>query len=222
MEADGSSDGTNRKRYFFSPVTDALSDNRFGGVWAGVWWWWWSLIGVPVNPPYRALKSSGVLLHFRWIGLSTVPWPAEVRFSCDNPSNRFSWDPIPISLLSWSDINLVSCALCWRLPCDSVWSSNRPCCSPSRPPTRFGRRSSISLPCPLAPHVLPVKFSCRLKIAGKILNCCESGLAGLSPREDDWAPDEVPLPALAPPPPIPAGPESAQLFLKSNLEPSGL
>lgn len=81
-------------------------------------------------------------------------------------------------------MNLLSELLCWIWLCSSM----RPCCcKPKSPPTRFGRRSSDMLLwsmnfCWLQ---LPAeKFNWRLKIAGKMLNCCESGETGLSPRDD--------------------------------------
>lgn len=111
-------------------------------------------------------------------------------------------------------MNLESDVLCCKLPWfTSAWSSSRPCCRPSRPPTKFGLSSSISF---CWPHADPAeKFNWRLKMAGKMLNCCESGLAGLNPKLDG-APEEVPeLPP--PPPPFPALPSAPQLDLKSNL-----
>lgn len=170
------------------PVIELWSFNLFGGVWAGVWWCWLS-----IAEPYNELKSSGVLLHFRWIDdfAESLPFtklilelPAsadsdELRLSCERPSSRFSYR----LWLSCSDMNLLSELLCWIW----LWSSMRPCCRPSSPPTRLGRRSSVILLwiinfCWLQ---LPAeKFSCRLKIAGKMLNCCESGDTGLRPKDE--------------------------------------
>lgn len=217
------------------PVTE-WSDNLVGGVWAGVWW----CDGLSPSPefgmfPYKALKSSGVLLHFRWppdplLLLSPgVWWPAELfRTSWARPRSRFSWEEMPISRLSWRDMNLDSCPLpCCKLPCARAWSSRRPCWRPRSPPTRLGRRSSISFPWP---QELAVKFNWRLKIAGNMLNCCESlALDGLKPRLDECeiddgtcCPTTRPFPLLPPSnePPIPAFPAAAQLVLKSNLVPS--
>lgn len=159
------------------------SDSRVGGVCEGVWW---SIPGVG-SPEYNELKSSGVLLHFLWFideFLSTdviegdrPSWPAD-----DNPNNRFSCDDVnPMSRLSWKDMNFVSWFECCKLVCDKAWSSRSPCCKPKRPPTKFGRSSSISLPWPQEPLV---KFSCLLKIAGNMLNCWESALdwEGLNPK----------------------------------------
>lgn len=124
--------------------------------------------------------------------------------SCVRPNRRFScanrlW-------LSWSDMNFVS-LLCWIW----LWSSSRPCWRPNKPPTKFGRKSSILLWiisfCWL--HELVEKFNWRLKIAGNMLNCCESGDVGLRPK---W--DEVPLLLLSTPPVPPA---AVQFCLKSNL-----
>lgn len=210
-----------------------------GGVWAGVWWCDDVSPRPDVDsPPYNALKSSGVLLHFRWWWwppepispflllsipvpptfptppLPTPPLPTPPpppppppttdRTSCeDKPSRRLSCADIPINLLSCIDINFDSWPQCWWwLLCDRACSSSRPCCSPNRPPTRFGRRSSISfdwlhadeelplrpLPAPLPtlppddPPGLPVKFNCLLNIAGNILNCWPSGLGELRQR----------------------------------------
>lgn len=175
----------NKKRNIRLPVIEWSS--RDGGVCAGVWW----CDDVSPNPtPYNALKSSGVLLHFRllwcvptdeFLLLSKLLIEAADRKSCDNPKRRFSCDAIPIRRLSCNDdINFVSWwPLCCKLPCASAWSSSRPCCSPSRPPTKFGRSSSISFVCAAfatfehdPDAATAAKFNWRLKIAGKILNCC--------------------------------------------------
>lgn len=188
----------NNYQSYSSPVIVWSLSLLDGGVCDGVWWCDASPKPAAVNPPYNALKSSGVLLHFRfWCSPVFLPTPplskwlplaTADRKSCDNPNNRFSCDAMPISRLSCSDMNLASwCPPCCRLPCANAWSSRRPCCSPNRPPTRFGRRSSMSLPV-CVPHVPPppadaaVKFNCLLNIAGKILNCCEISV-GL---DDAW------------------------------------
>lgn len=233
-----------------------------GGVWAGVWWCDDVSPRPDVDsPPYNALKSSGVLLHFRWwwwppeptrpfLLLSipetpTLPMPplpppplptpdppppplppppTTDRTSCeDNPSSRLSCAEIPINRLSCIDINFDSWPQCWWwLLCDSACSSSKPCCSPNRPPTRLGRRSSISfdwlhaddelplkpLPAPLPtcppddpPDGLPVKFNCLLNIAGNILNCWPSGLGEFRQRFDPL--DPLPLWETLPCCPIP-------------------
>lgn len=215
-----------------------------GGVWAGVWWCDDVSPSPDVDsPPYSVLKSSGVLLHFRWwwwcpptmpflllsipdppILLRPPPVPPTApprpgplpppppppppttdRTSCeDKPNRRLSCDEMPINRLSCIDMNFESWLQCWwLLPCDSAWSSSRPCCSPNRPPTRFGRRSSISfdwlhvdeelplspLPAPPPPMFPPdeppgllAKFSCLLNIAGNMLNCWPSGPGELRHR----------------------------------------
>lgn len=213
------------------------SANLDGGVCAGVWWCdEVSPIPAADNPPYNALKSSGVLLHFRFwcdaeddtfvLLLSKLLIDDADRKSCDNPSNRFSCDVIPIKRLSCNDINLDSwCAECCKLPWARAWSSSRPCCRPSRPPTKFGRRSSISLlwafelfaplphvklPPPLPPDA--EKFNWRLNMAGK-MNCSADGLLELKHKFCEPVVDAGPLPDKLPPPPLPA----RQLFLKSNL-----
>lgn len=221
----------------FIPVI-VWSANLDGGVCAGVWWCdEVSPSPAADNPPYNALKSSGVLLHFRFwcdpedeifvLLLSKLLIDDADRKSCDNPSSRFSCDVIPIKRLSCNDINLDSwCAECCKLPWAArAWSSNRPCCRPSRPPTKFGRKSSISLlwafelfaPLPHVKLPLPLppdaeKFNWRLKIAGKI-NCSADGLLELKHRFCEPVVDAGPLPDILPPPPLPA----RQLFLKSNL-----
>lgn len=196
------------------PVIEWSSRDE-GGVCAGVWWWWWWCVDVSspedVRPPYNALKSSGVLLHFRfWCEPPPPPpppCPIDVEFllllsrllivaadrrSCDdNPKRRWWFDscvvmPIKQRLLSCKvDINeCFECSWCeeeelplWccKLPCANAWSSSKPCCRPNRPPTKFGRRSSISLLvcCAAAAAAAAAeKFSCRLKMAGKMLNGC--------------------------------------------------
>lgn len=197
-----------------------------GGVCDGVWW-----CDEPSprpdadKPPYNALKSSGVLLHFRfWCKPEFLPLLSkllpvmDVRRSCDKPNNRFSCDEMPIKRLSCNDINFVSWwPPCCKLPWANAWSSSKPCCNPNKPPTKFGLNSSISLfVCPLhEPAVVAVvKFNCLLNIAGKILNCCDvsDGLDELMLKF--WPPvvemDVVLLPPLPPAP---------QWFLKSNLWP---
>lgn len=58
----------------------------------------------------------------------------------------------------------------------SLWCSSSKPGTPSKPPTRFGRSSSMIFePWPQPPP--PVKLSWRLKKAGKMLNCCGSGSA---------------------------------------------
>lgn len=195
-------------RHQSSPVIELWSFNLFGGVWAGVWW-----CVLSIADPYNELKSSGVLLHFRWIdafdesfpfGMFRLELPANVasdvlRPSCESPSNRFSYR----LWLSWSDMNLLSELLCWIC----WWSSMSPCCRPSSPPTRFGRKSSVMLLwimnfCWL--QLLAEKFSWRLKMAGKMLNCCESGETGLSPNDEEVLFTKLPLAAV-------------QFCLKSNV-----
>lgn len=104
---------------FFLPVIEWSSRDE-GGVCAGVWWWWWCVDVSPsadaVKPPYKALKSSGVLLHFRlWCVPPPPPPPPPIdvefllllskmlivaadRRSCDdNPKRRwFSCVVMPI------------------------------------------------------------------------------------------------------------------------------
>lgn len=58
----------------------------------------------------------------------------------------------------------------------SCWCSSKSPGTPSNPPTRFGRNSSIILEPWLHPPP-PLKLSWRLKKAGKMLNCCGSGSA---------------------------------------------
>ena len=201
------------------PVTVLWSDSLLGGVCAGVWWCEEvSPMAVFERPPYKALKSSGVVLHFRWLDnllsfpfgtckLPVVPKEDGFRPSCVSPSRRFSWENR--LWLSCRDMNLVSELLCCSCPCAAnAWSSNNPCCKPNSPPTKFGRSSSISF---CWPHEPAEKFNWRLNMAGKILNCWESGLAGLRPKLDGGT-DELPLPLFTPPPPA-----TVQLFLKSNL-----
>lgn len=193
-----------------SPVIELWSFSLFGGVWAGVWW-----CVLSIADPYKELKSSGVLLHFRWIDALAESLPLdkfrfelpasvtsdEFRLSCDSPSSRFSYR------LSWSDINLLSELLCWIW----LWSSMRPCWRPSRPPTRFGLKSSVMLLwimnfCWL--QLLAEKFNWRLKIAGKMLNCWESGETGLKPKDEVELFTKLPLAAW-------------QLCLKSTVKPLG-
>lgn len=191
-----------------SPVIELWSFNLFGGVWAGVWW-----CVLSIADPYNELKSSGVLLHFRWIeafeesfplGMFKLELPTrvaseELRPSWERPSRRFSYR----LWLSCSDMNLLSELLCWIW----LWSSMRPCCKPRSPPTRFGRKSSVMLLwimnfCWL--QLLAEKFSWRLKIAGKMLNCCESGETELSPSDEEVLFTKPPLAAV-------------QFCLKSNV-----
>lgn len=213
--------------FCYIPVIEWSTRRDDGGVWAGVWWCD-DVSPMPdaESPPYNALKSSGVLLHFRWpppFLLSPLPTTDDRWWWwswADNPNKRFSCDEMPINRLSWSDINFESCPPCWRLPCDKACSSNKPCCSPNNPPTKLGRRSSISFPWPQDPEA--EKFNWRLKMAGKILNCWESGLDELMHRF--WPPPPIEFPMLPPlllppPPPPPPPPTPRQLFLKSNLVP---
>lgn len=195
-----------------------------GGVCDGVWWCPVASSPDADSPPYKALKSSGVLLHFRfWCRPEFLPLskllPATAdRRSCESPSNRFSCDEIPINRLSCSDINFDSWwPPCCRFPCANAWSSSKPCCRPNRPPTKFGRSSSISLPvCPLHEPAAAAaeKFNCLLNIAGKMLNCCDASDGLDEFMHKFWPPVADVGPLLLPPlPPAP------QWFLKSNLWP---
>lgn len=198
---------------------------RDGGVWAGVWWCDASPKPDADKPPYNALKSSGVLLHLRlwcvaideFLLLSKLLIEAAERRSCDNPKRRFSCDVMPIRRLSCSDdINFESwCPLCCKLPCANAWSSSRPCCRPNNPPTKFGRSSSMSFVCcALAAE----KFNCRLKIAGKMLNCCCADVPsvdGLNELMQKFWPEVVDIGLVFEP--VPQLPPAPKFVLKSNL-----
>lgn len=199
--------------------------SRDGGVWAGVWW----CDDVSPRPdadkpPYKALKSSGVLLHFRFwcvatdefLLLSKLLIEAAERRSCDNPKRRFSCDVMPIRRLSCNDdINFESWwPLCCKLPCANAWSSSKPCCSPNKPPTKFGLNSSMSFVCDA---LAAEKFNWRLKIAGKMNCCCcccwcnvpsADGLSELIQWFWPEVDDGFVFPQLPP---------AAQFVLKSNL-----
>lgn len=58
----------------------------------------------------------------------------------------------------------------------SAWCSSRRPGTPKRPPTKFGRNSSMILE-PWPQPLPPLKLSCRLKNAGNMLNCWGSGSA---------------------------------------------
>lgn len=204
---------------------------RDGGVWAGVWWC--DDVSNPDadKPPYNTLKSSGVLLHLRFwcvatdefLLLSKLLIEAAERRSCDNPNRRFSCDVMPIKRLSCNDdINFESwCPLCCKLPCAKAWSSSKPCCRPNRPPTKFGRSSSMSFVCDAALAAAAAeKFNCRLKMAGKILNCCcdVPSVDGLSELNAPifWPEVDVGMLVLLFKP-DPQLPPATQFDLKSNL-----
>lgn len=202
--------------------------SREGGVWAGVWWCDDASPKPDADrPPYKALKSSGVLLHFRlwcvpteFLLLSRLLIEAADRRSCDNPKRRFSCDVMPIRRLSCrDDINFESwCPLCCKLPCANAWSSSRPCCRPNRPPTKFGRSSSMSFVCDA---LAALKFNWRLKMAGKMLNCCcccccdVPSVNGLNELLQliFWPEVDVGLVFE----PVPQLPPATQFVLKSNL-----
>lgn len=205
--------------------------SRDGGVWAGVWWCDDASPNVDADkPPYNALKSSGVLLHFRlfwccsdeFLLFSKLFIEAAARRSWDSPRRRFSCDAvIPIRRFSWKlVINFESWwPLCCILPCVNAWSSNRPCCRPSSPPTKFGRKSSMSLACVA---FAAEKFSCRLNMAGNILNWAAAAAAsfvGLNEFEQYCCWPEVDVGMLVNGfGPVPQLPPATQLvFLKSNL-----
>lgn len=197
--------------------------NRDGGVWAGVWWCDDASPSVDADkPPYNALKSSGVLLHFRlfWCCIDEFLLFSRLfieaaRKSCDNPKRRFSCDADiePIRRFSWNDdINFVSWwPLCCILPCVNAWSSNKPCCSPNKPPTKFGRRSSMSLACDVAFAV--EKFNCRLKMAGNILNWEAVSCVGLNELEHRLWPEVDAGMLVSRFVPVPQLPPATQLFL---------